>query len=123
MTAATRRESPIFVRTYDWLRWLLPLTMEFPKSQRFVLAQRLQQKSLDFYDHLVAAGRRVDVDENLRQADVLLEQIRLNVRLCREMKLLGPRQYEHAARLLDEIGRLLGGWLAKQKGEKSGEVS
>lgn len=123
MTTPPRRESPIFVRTYDWLRWLLPLTMGFPKSQRFVLAQRLQQKSLDFYDHLVAAGRRVDVDENLRQADVLLEQIRLNVRLCREMKLLGPRQYEHAARLLDEIGRLLGGWLAKQKGEKGGNVS
>jgi hypothetical protein len=34
------------------------------------------------------------------------------------MQLLGPRQYEHAARLLDEIGRLLGGWLAKLKGDK-----
>lgn len=120
MTPSARRESPIFVRTYDWLRWLLPLTLEFPKSQRFILAQRLQQKSLDFYDHLVAAGRRVDVDDHLRQADVLLEQIRLNVRLCRDLKLLGPRQYEHAARLLDEMGRLLGGWLAKQKGPKEG---
>ncbi|MCA9941588.1 MAG: diversity-generating retroelement protein Avd [Anaerolineales bacterium] len=123
MTSPKRPESPIFVRTYDWLRWLLPLTLDFPKSQRFLLAQRLQQKSLDFYDHLVAAGRRVDVDENLKQADVLLEQIRLNVRLCRDMKLMGPRQYEHAARLLDEIGRLLGGWLAKQKREKGSNVS
>jgi hypothetical protein len=122
MTTPERRESPIFVRTYDWLRWLLPLTMEFPKSQRFVLAQRLQQKSLDFYDHLVAAGRRVDVADNLQQADILLEQIRLNARLCRDMKLLGPRQYEHAARLLDEIGRLLGGWLAKQKGDKGSDA-
>lgn len=119
MAAPPRRESPIFVRTYDWLRWLLPVTMEFPKSQRFLMAQRLQQKSLDFYDHLVAAGRRVEVDENLQRADVLLEQIRLNMRLCRDMKLIGPRQYEHAVRLLAEIGRLLGGWLGKQKRGRS----
>ncbi len=119
MATTPRRESPIFVRTYDWLRWVMPLTLSFPKSQRFVLAQRLQQKSLDFYDHLVAAGRRVNMDENLQQADVLLEQIRLNVRLCRDMQLLSPRQYEHAARLLDEIGRLLGGWLAKHKSARA----
>ncbi|MEI2610515.1 MAG: diversity-generating retroelement protein Avd [Candidatus Promineifilaceae bacterium] len=120
MTVQPRRESPIFVRTYDWLHWLLPLTLQFPKSQRFLMAQRLQQKSLNFYDHLVAAGRRVDVAENLQQADVLLEQIRLNMRLSREMNLFSLRQYEHAARLLDEIGRLLGGWLVKQKGPKDG---
>ena len=120
MSNTPRRESPIFVKTYDWLRWLLPLTMEFPKSQRFVMAQRLQQRSLTFYDHLVAAGRSVDVDSNLRQADVLLEQIRLNLRLCRDLKLVGLRQYEYAARLLNEIGRLLGGWLAKQSSKKMG---
>lgn len=116
--SAQRQQSPIFVRTYDWLRWIMPTTLGFPKSQRFVLAQRLQHKSLTFYDHLVAAGRRVDVDTNLQQADVLLEQIRLTIRLCRDMQLLGTRQYEHAVRLLDEIGRLLGGWLAKRRREQ-----
>ena len=115
MTTPPHRESTIFVRTYDWLRWLLPLTLQFLKSQRFLMAQRLQEKSLAFYDHLVAAGRRVNVAENLQQADVLLEQIRLTMRLCRDLNLMQPRQYEHAARLLDEIGRLLGGWQAKQK--------
>ncbi len=107
------KESPIFVRTYDWLRWMLHTTQNFPKSQRFVLAQRLQQKSLDFYDHLVAAGRRVQTLDNLQQADVLLEQMRLTTRLCKDMNLLSVKQYEHAARLLAEIGRLLGGWLSK----------
>lgn len=120
--AASNRESPIFVRPYDWLRWLLPVTMGFPKSQRFIMAQRLQQKSLDFYDHLIAAGRRKDVNDNLYQADVLLEQIRLNMRLCYDLKLFGLGQYEYAARLLNEIGRLLGGWLAKQKADKTSDV-
>jgi hypothetical protein len=103
MSNTPRREPPIFVRAYDWLRWLLPVTREFPKSERFVMAQRVQQKALDFYDHLIAAGRRVNVDDNLRQADVLLEQIRLNVRLCLDMKLIGPRQYEHAPACLMKL--------------------
>jgi hypothetical protein len=35
--------SPIFVKTYDLLVWLIPITMQFPKSQRFVLALRVQR--------------------------------------------------------------------------------
>ena len=35
-------ESPIFTRTYDLIRWLIPVTMKFPRMQRFVLAERLQ---------------------------------------------------------------------------------
>ena len=34
------QESPIFVRTFDLLIWLLPFTQKFPKEQRFVLAAR-----------------------------------------------------------------------------------
>ena len=104
------KESPIFVKSYDWLRWLLPVTMNFPKSQRFILAQRLQQKSLAFYDCLVAAGKGVSPPTQLKEADILLAQIRLTVRLCQDMKLLSKGQYEHASRMLAEIGRLLGGW-------------
>ena len=36
------KESPIFARTHDLLLWLLPHTMGFPRSQRFVLTRRVQ---------------------------------------------------------------------------------
>lgn len=106
-------QSPIFIKTYDLLHWLIPRTLEFPKSQRFVMALRVQQTTLNFYELLVQAGKGVDRLEALRRADVALEQLRLYLRLCKDLELLSLRQYEHSVRLTDEIGRLLGGWLKK----------
>jgi hypothetical protein len=106
-------QSPVFSKTYDLLQWLIPRTLEFPKSQRFVMALRVQQTALGFYELLVQAGKGLDQAGNLRRADVALEQLRLYLRLCKDLGLLGPRQYEHSVRLTDEIGRLLGGWLKK----------
>jgi hypothetical protein len=39
-------ESPIFARSYALLRWLIPLTIKFPREQRFVLAAAFQQSAL-----------------------------------------------------------------------------
>ena len=43
-------------------------------------------------------------------ADAELDKVRTHVRLCRDMGLINPGQYEHAAGMLVEMGRLLGGW-------------
>ncbi len=50
------KESPIFARTHDLLLWLIPQTLKFPRSQRFVLAKRVQDTALDFHEHLLEAG-------------------------------------------------------------------
>ena len=51
------KESPIFTRTYDLLRWLIPLTVKFPRTHRFVLAARVQETALRFQERLIEAGR------------------------------------------------------------------
>lgn len=106
--------SPIFVKVFDLLAWMLPLTQQFPKSQRFVLAKRLEDAALDVHELLVAAGKthRAERRRYLLQADIRLEQLRLLWRLSRTLDLVPPGRYEHGARLIDEIGRLLGGWIA-----------
>lgn len=108
--------SPIFVKVYDLLAWLIPLTQQFPKSQRFVMAQRLQDAALDLHELLVAAGKtqRAERRRLLVQADIRLEQLRLHWRLCRTLALVEPGRYEHGARLIDEVGRLLGGWIGAE---------
>jgi hypothetical protein len=109
--------SPIFVKMYDLLAWLIPQTMQFPKSQRFVLAQRVQDAALDVHELLIAAGKtaRAERRRNLLQTDIRLEQLRLHWRLCRTLELVAPGRYEHGARLIDEVGRLLGGWMASSE--------
>jgi len=49
-------ESPIFVKTFDCLKWVLARTESFPKSQRFLLAKRINDAMFDFYELLGKAA-------------------------------------------------------------------
>jgi hypothetical protein len=105
--------SPIFTRTYDLLRWLIPCTLNFPKSQRGVLARKLQDQLFIFYESLVDAAKGDDPLLILQRADGYLTKLRTYFRLSRELNLITPKQYQHGAEIMTEIGRLLGGWLKK----------
>jgi len=106
-------ESPALVKTYDFLKWLLPVTEKFPKSQRFVLAQRLQQAAFQFYEYLIEARRVRPNASVLKRADAELDKVRLYLRLSHELGHLGEGQYRHASQRAAELGRLLGGWMKK----------
>jgi len=103
----------IFTRTYDFLTWLLPLSEKFPRSQRFVVTQRLQQAALDFQETIIEANalRGALRAQKLRVADTELRKVRLYLRLCEKWKWVSSGQYRHASQMLVEIGKLLGGWL------------
>jgi len=114
MTEKQKAQSPIFIKTYDFLLWLIPLTLKFPKSQRFLLAERTGQLALDFYELILeAAFTRLESIKFFTEADLLLQKIRLYLRLSFDLKCISIGQYEFATKSLDEIGRLLGGWKAK----------
>jgi len=106
-------EMVIFTRAFDFLSWLLPRTVDFPRSQRFVVTRRLQDAELDFHERIVeangcqGAGRL----ERLRQADVALNKVRHYLRLSVRWEWLSTGQYEHASQMVAELGRLLGGWI------------
>lgn len=104
------KQSPIFSKTYDFLSWIIPLTIKFPRSHRFVLAQRLQQDALAFQSLLIEAAHHQNPLPHLVAADAELDKLRTHIRLSRDLHLISIGQYEHAAGMLVEMGRLLGGW-------------
>lgn len=109
-------ESPIFVKTYDLLLWLVPKTTKFSRQYRFSLALPILDHAFALQRHLIAAAkanRKTDIDGYLSQADVELALLRYKIRLSRDLNMLQLGSYEHASRLIDEVGRLLGGWQKK----------
>ncbi len=106
------QQSPIFSKTYDLLTWLIPATTKFPREQRFVLAKFIQETALRFQEDLIEAGLGKGRKRNsaLARADVNLTKLRFYLRLSRDLRLITPRQYQHVANVVTEIGRLLGGW-------------
>jgi four helix bundle protein len=105
------KASPIFTRTYDLLRWLVPATLKFPRQERFVLAEQVQRTAFRFQEEILEAGfaKQRPVSE-LARADVTLAKLKLYLRLCHDLDLLSHGQYEHVSRMVEEVGRLLGGW-------------
>ncbi|MBJ6609184.1 MAG: diversity-generating retroelement protein Avd [Candidatus Thiothrix moscowensis] len=104
------KESPLFVKSYDFVKWLIPQTLKFPRSQRFVVAERLQATAMDFMESLYQATDKSLQAKALKRADVQLKQLRFYLRLSHDLQLLDERRFEHANRLLEEVGRLLGAW-------------
>ena len=114
MIEKPRTQSPIFVKTYDFLLWLIPLTLKYPKSQRFLLAEKTSKIALDFYDLILEGALAQTKDMGFfDNADLSLNKIRLYLRLSFDLHCLSMSQYEFASKSLDEIGRLLGGWKSK----------
>jgi hypothetical protein len=105
-------EMPIFIRSFDFLTWLLPITNNFPRAQRHTATKRLLDAAFDLREHLEAANHRLGAArlQFLDAADEDLDNIRLYIRLAMKWEWLTDGQYQHAAAMVAEIGRLLGGW-------------
>ncbi|MCC6556543.1 MAG: four helix bundle protein [Polyangiaceae bacterium] len=111
-----RPPSPLYVRCYDLTRWLLERTMRFPKSQRFVLGQRVERAALDLLEAITAAlQEREGRAARLRRADEAATRLRVSLRLCRDLELLRETQATFAHGELTEIGKMLGGFRRSER--------
>ena len=108
-----REEMVIFTRSFDFLSWLLPMTNNFPRAQRHSFTRRLLDAAFDLREHLEMANMRRGRARltQLNLADEALAKVRVYLRLAERWDWLSQGQYHHAAKMVAEIGRLLGGWI------------
>jgi len=111
--ADTRETAPVLEQTYQFMLWLVPTVEKFPKSQKFLLGDRIQTTALDMLEGLIDATYTRDRRPVLTAVNLRLERLRFLFRLSMDLKYLDPKRYEHAARSLDDIGRQVGGWIKK----------
>jgi len=101
----------IFEKTYELILWLYPTVNKFPKSQRFVLGQRIENTILQILEGIIQANQERDKTLFLKQISVELDKLRILIRLGKDLRLLSIRQYQFAANNNNEIGKMLGGWM------------
>ena len=106
-----RTTGPALEKAYRFTLWLIPTVEKFPRSQKFLLGDRIQTTALDLLERLIEATYTRARHRQLGQANLAIEKLRFLFRLATELSYLDKRRYEHAARSLDEIGRLVGGWM------------
>jgi len=102
---------PIFEKTYDLILWLYPAVNKFPKSQRFVLGQQIENTVLEILKGIIHANSEKNKLICLKQISVELDKLRILIRLSKDLKFISIRQYGFGAEKINEIGKMLGGWI------------
>lgn len=116
---ATRRGGPALESAYQLLLWLTPAVEKFPRNFKFTLGDRAMATAIEALDHLVAATYSRERLARLSAANLALERLRFFMRLASDLRIIDLRKYEHAARLIDETGRLIGGWIKADRAAKT----
>lgn len=101
----------IFQKMYDFILWIYPTIKKFPKSEQYVLGQRIEQTCLNILEHIIASVTTKQSVGELAKADIELEKLRIFIRLSKDLQCMDFKKYEHASKQVVEIGKLLGGML------------
>ncbi len=120
--APNAKESPLFVKLFDFAAWVIPLTTKFPRAQRFVLAQHLQQAVLGAYETAVRAGMSKEpqaISDCLDDVATQLTLTRHYLRLAFKLSYITIQQLEYATDRLAEIGRLVRAWQGNVNPDRS----
>jgi hypothetical protein len=104
-------ELKIFTKLYDLILWLYPMVNKFPKVQRFVLGQRIENSALELLRLMIKANTSRNKGPILEEFSVELDQLRILIRLSKDLKFMSINQYAYASGLINEIGKMLGGWI------------
>jgi hypothetical protein len=103
-------ELPVIQKAYDLAREMTQRTRKFPRDLRFVLGDRMLATAYDVLDLLLEAKYSRVKRQLLDRANLALERLRFQVRLCQEEKLITVKQYEFVSGIIRETGQMVGGW-------------
>ncbi len=108
-------ETPVVVtQAYDLALWLLPKVEKLPRSYRFTLGLRMTDTVLDLLSLLVKACYEKSKTATLQTASNKVNLLRYLLRLSKDLKHFPEEGYFHVMSKLDEIGRMIGGWLRER---------
>lgn len=89
----------------------------FPKSERHVLSAEIRHAMWSLRRLIVVCNKRYFKKTTMQDLDAELDLLRSQVRLAMQLGYLDFDRYTHWARLNDEIGRLVGGWVKSIAGD------
>ena len=108
---------PIFKKSYELYKSFYVSRLLIPKQDRYTIWQRSENLILDLLEGILLASQaqRARKFEVLENTSVKLNLLRVFVRLMKETKAIEARKYVAFEVLIDEIGRMLGGWIKSVK--------
>jgi len=103
----------LYQKFYDLILYSFPIINRFPKNQKFILGQQIQNCMLDIVKLIVQANKFGNKNRlnNLYYVDIELEKLKLLIRLTNDLGFISYDRYGIFCERFNEIGRILGGWI------------
>ena len=102
-------------RVYDMMLYAYPALEQFPKSQKFSLAQDMKHCMDKIIRLVITANKKYTKKTTLQELDVEIAALKVYVRLAADLKYLPLKKYEVWSGQLVEIGKMVGGWIRSQR--------
>ncbi len=111
------RQENVVTHTYDLLKYLVPQLLKFPRTQKFVLADRIQNQVTEVLGMLIEAYYTSGSTKKtvLKRVNIELEKLRYYVRLAYDIRCFNMKKYEYVQGRINEIGSQVGAWIKSIK--------
>ncbi|KYD24628.1 MULTISPECIES: diversity-generating retroelement protein Avd [Anoxybacillaceae] len=106
-----REDLKILQKTYDMIQYGYVALRQYPKSEKHTLAAETKRSMYELLKLTIRANRRYYKKTTLQDIDIELDHLRYLIRLGHELGFLPFKKYEIWSKRLDELGRMLGGWM------------
>jgi len=108
---------PIFKKSYDLYKTLHEYRNSIPKKDRFTIFERCEATLLDIIENILLASSQKPKDKlpTLNHINLKLNLLRVFIRLIKDVKAIDNKKYVNLQSMIDEIGKMLGGWIRSTK--------
>ena len=110
-------EVPLFQNIYDFYKLFYLYIDHFPKKSREVLSQKIESNILGLLELISKAGFSGQNEKiySLTAASIKLDFLKVLFRLTFDLKIIDQKKYILLEEKLQEMGRMLGGWIKSIK--------
>lgn len=110
-------EIPIFKKLYELYKLIYSYRAAIPKADRYSLWLRAENNCLELLELIMSASALPKQSKRpaLDAASIKLNTLRVLIRLAKDTRAIDNKKYLGLQTLVDEIGRMLGGWLRSVK--------
>ena len=109
------KELSVVQKTYDLIKYYVPIIERFPKIHKFSVGDRLINQLYNLLEGLIKAKYAKKKLDDLTTLNVNLDILRHQTRLLLDFQLISLKRYEYINKQIDGIGVELGSWIKKQR--------
>jgi hypothetical protein len=104
---------PIFHKIYSLYKLLYSYHVRIPKAQRYTLWQKCEETALALLEVLIGTGHQKGDDrvQSLYLLSGKLDLLKVLIRLAKDTGAIDHSQYLEIQTTIQEIGRMIGGWI------------